>query len=154
VGNLQHQVRITASTHDQRGDLQHTSKEALDNTRRLQRKMEANLKDYTYYHLDEQDCDAIVVSYDLTAAAASEAVERLRAKGRKVSLLVCKTLFPVPPEYLKILSRYRKVVVAEENLSGQYREILFGRAGREGVSGVNAIGRMISPQEIMEGVER
>ena len=153
VGNPQHQVRITASTHDQKGDLQHTSKEALDNTRRLQHKMEANLKDYTYYHLDEQDGDTIVVSYDLTSAAAIEAVDRLRARGRKVSLLICQTLFPVPPDYLKILSRYRKVVVAEENLTGQYREVLFGRAGREGVKGVNAIGRMISPEDIMEGAE-
>lgn len=154
VGNTRHQVRITASTHDRKGDLQHTSPEALDNTRRLQRKMEDNLKDYAYYRLDEQPGDTIVVSYDLTSAAATEAVDRLRAKGRKVSLLICQTLFPVPPEYLKILARYKKVVMAEENLSGQYREILFGRAGREGVTGVNAIGRMISPEDIMEGVEK
>ncbi len=154
VAQTDHQVRITASTHDAKGALQHTSKEAMDNTRRLQEKMEQNLPDYTHYDLDEDGGDTIIVASDITAAAALEALEDLRAAGQKVSLLVPKTLFPVPPVYLEILGRYAKVVIAEENLTGQYREILFGKAGRSGVVGVNALGRMITLAEIAEAVTR
>ncbi|MDY6787241.1 MAG: hypothetical protein SVK54_03875, partial [candidate division WOR-3 bacterium] len=52
-----HRVRITASTHNQHGILQHSSPEALDNTARLQRKMEYNLSDYLEYSYEE-DKDA------------------------------------------------------------------------------------------------
>jgi hypothetical protein len=62
-------------------------------------------------------------------------------------------LFPAPKEYGEICNRYAKIVVAEENYTGQYRTILFGRQPRLGISGVNAIGRMITPHEIIQGVE-
>lgn len=148
VGNDRFQVRITASTHDRKGDLQHTTPEAMANSRRLAEKVTNNLVSYTFYEWDEAEADTVVVAYDVTAAAARDAVAMLRAEGRKVSLFIPKTLFPVPPKYLDILGRYRKVVFAEENLQGQYREILFGKAEREGVRGVNAIGRLITPEEI------
>ncbi len=154
VGHPAVQVRLTASTHDEWGDLQHTSPSALDNTRRLWRKIQRHLPSYTFYELDEQPADTIVVACDVTAAAAREAVSRLRAGGVPVSLLVCKTLFPVPQAYLEVLARYPRVVVAEETLTGLYQEVLFGHAGRAGLRGVNAIGRMITPQDIIEGVGR
>jgi len=153
VGNPAHQVRFTASTHDQDATLQHNAPAALANTARLQEKLARNLDSFTFYELDEEPgAESLVVSWDVTALACRQAVIDLRARGRKVSLLVAKTLLPVPPAYLEILSRYSKVVVAEENLSGQFRQLLFGTAGRASVSGVNAIGRMLTPGEVAQAV--
>jgi len=155
VGNSGHQVRLTASTHDQAANLSHAAPAALANTARLQAKLLLNLSSFTFCELDEQPgAKTLLVSWDVTSLACRQAVADLRAQGRKVSLLVAKTLLPVPPQYLEILSRYPKVVVAEENLSGQLRQLLFGAAGRAGVTGVNAIGRMITPDEIVEAVLR
>ncbi len=155
TGSPDHQVRITASTHNENAVLQHSTPEALANSARLKYKMEHNLSAYALYDLDEQQgADTLVFSYGITAAAAREAVCTMRKMGSSVSILTAKTLFPVLPEYLEITKRYRKVVLAEENLSGQYREILFGRNGREGVSGVNCIGRLITPEEIIEEVSK
>jgi len=154
VGSSEHQVRFTASTHDSKAALQHSTEEALGNTKRLRTKMEQNLPEYSYYDYEKEDSDTLLFSYGISAAAAREAAKTLRKKGRAVSMLIAKTLFPVLPEYLEIANSYSRVVVAEENLSGQYREILFGRNGREGVSGVNCIGRMITPAEIVEEVSR
>jgi hypothetical protein len=53
---------------------------------------------------------------------------------------------------MDILNKYRKVIIAEENLEGQFRQILFGKAGRRGVSGVNGIAKMISPEAIIAEV--
>ncbi len=154
VGSRSHRVRLTASTHDTKGDLQHSTKEALENTRRLARKVEDSLQGYTFYEYDGQEgSDALVIAFDITAAAARDAVAALRNRGRKVSLLVPKTLLPVPGVYLELAAGHERVVVVEENLGGQYRQILFGRNGREGVTGVNAIGRLISPEEIEREVE-
>lgn len=153
LGNDKHRVRITSSTHDTKGILQHSTPEALGNTVRLNEKIVKNAKKYSFYELDEQECDTIIVSYDATSEAAREAVGMIREKGKKVSLLICKTMIPVLDEYLKILNRYKKVVIAEENLTGQFRKILFGTHGKEGVTGVNAIGRMISPNDIAKEVK-
>ena len=153
VSNKKHQVRLTASTHDTRGILQNSTPEALGNTKRLQEKLDRNIGDYTFYDLDEEKgAKVLVVSYGITAQAAREAVLKLRAQGSKASLFVPKTLFPVPPEYFRIMDGYDRVVVAEENLTGQYRQVLFGSGPRPGVSGVNAIGRIITPGEIIQEV--
>ncbi len=153
VGSPDHQVRITASTHDQNAALQHSTKEALANIERLRFKMEHNLSDYAHYDYDKvDDAETLVFSYGISAAAAREAVANLKASGKKVSLLIAKTIFPVLPEYLEAANSHKRVVVVEENQRGQYREMLFGLNGREGVSGVNCIGRLITPDEIEEEV--
>ena len=153
VGNTKHQVRLTASTHDKKGIIQNTSKEAIDNTKRLDEKHRRNLKDHTYYEYDQQEgADTLLVSYGITASASREAVKLLRRQGKKVSLFIPKTLLPVPPAYFEIFSKYAKVVIAEENLTGQYRHILFGEAGNKNVIGVNGIAEMITPSRIIDSI--
>jgi 2-oxoglutarate ferredoxin oxidoreductase subunit alpha len=145
-----HQVRFTASTHDMKGILRNSTTESLNNTRHLKEKIINNLGSYTYYEIDETEgADTLIVSYDISAQAAREAVALLRSKGKQVSLLIAKTLLPVPEVYTDIQGKYSRVVIAEENLDGQLRQILFGKAGRKGVSGVNGIGTMISPESII-----
>ncbi len=155
VKQKDHQIRITASTHDTKGILQNTSLEAIENTKRLQKKMEKHLGEYTFFELDEEkDADTLIISYDITSQASREALKQLRLKGKKVSFLAAKTLLPIPPEYIEISNRYSRIVIAEENLTGQFRQLLFGIAGRKGVSGVNGMAKMISPAEIIEEVLR
>ncbi len=153
VGNPIHQVRLNASTHNRQGIIQHLSPEGLENTARLEKKIYANLSRYTKYSLDgEEGADTLIVAWGNAALAAREAVKLIRSKGKKVSLLLPNTLLPVPAEYLDIISRYPRVVVVEENLSGHYRTVLFGAQGREGVVGVNSLGKMIAPEEIVDRV--
>jgi 2-oxoglutarate ferredoxin oxidoreductase subunit alpha len=153
VTQNKHQVRFTASTHDMKGILQNSSPESINNTKRLNNKLLNHLDSYTIYEADEQSgADTLIVSYDVASQAAREAVTALRSKGKAVSVLIAKTVLPVPEIYLDILSKYRKVVIAEENLGGQFRQILFGIAGRKGVTGVNGIAKMISPESIITEV--
>jgi 2-oxoglutarate ferredoxin oxidoreductase subunit alpha len=149
-----HQVRFTASTHDKSGILQNTSPEALANSTRLKTKLDLHINDYLFYSYDdEKEAETIVFSFDITAQASREAVFLLRQEGYKVSLLIAKTLFPIPEIYPQILSNYKKIVVAEENLDGQYKHLLFGSHPGSHIKSVNAFGRMIQPEEIMEEVK-
>jgi len=153
VTQNKHQVRFTASTHDMKGILQNSSPESINNTKRLNSKIINHLDSFTYYEYDGQEGDdTIIVSYDIAAQASKQAVAELRSKGKKVSLLIAKTILPVPETYIDILSKYKKIVIAEENLEGQFRQILFGKAGRKGVTGVNGIAKMISPEAIITEV--
>jgi 2-oxoglutarate ferredoxin oxidoreductase subunit alpha len=153
VTQNKHQVRFTASTHNKEGILQNTTPEALDNTRRLKAKLDLHQDDFLMYELDEiAGAESIILSFDITAQASREAVMQLREAGEKVDLLVAKTLFPMPEKYQQILSCYKKIIVAEENLDGQYRHLLFGSKPATHIKGVNAIGRMIQPEEIIKEV--
>ncbi|MEO0073388.1 MAG: hypothetical protein ABIK43_01835 [candidate division WOR-3 bacterium] len=153
VGNPNHQVRLNASTHDSRGIIQHLSRPGLENTVRLEKKIVSNIGLFTRYWLEEeQGAETVIVSWGVTALAAREAAGILFQHSVPVSLFLPNTLVPIPAEYSKILDKYRRVVIAEENLSGQLRELLFGVTGRLGVVGVNSLGRMITPESIVEAV--
>lgn len=152
VGNDRHQVRLTASTHDTRGILRHATGEALANTRRLPAKVEAHTP--ALYDLDEQvGAKTLVMTYGITTGAAREAVAALRERGTPVSLMVARTLLPVPAAYYEVLDRYPRVVIAEENLQGQFARVLFGQRLPQKVRPVNGIARMIPPERIIAEVE-
>jgi 2-oxoglutarate/2-oxoacid ferredoxin oxidoreductase subunit alpha len=145
------QVRLNASTHDRKGILQHSGREALENTRRLEEKPLRHLSRYTYYDLDEQeDADTLVVSWGVSAAASRDAVSMLRLKGKRVSLLVAKTLLPVPTVYYDIIDAYKKVVVVEENINAQFASLLFGTRLPGKIIPAGSIGRMVTVNEVIE----
>ena len=101
----------------------------------------------------DEDADTVVVSYGITARAAREAVRGARASGRRVSFLGLLTLFPVPADAVRAaVGRARRVVVAEENLGGLYRRVLAGVLPAVELRGVNRLGSMIRPAEILEAL--
>jgi 2-oxoglutarate ferredoxin oxidoreductase subunit alpha len=154
VGNDRHQVRSNASTHDTTGATQKNSPEALENTARLKDKIEQRLDEYTFYEHDEDKAaDTVILTYGISAEAARDAVRGLRTQGEKISLLVMKTMLPVPSDIFEILDRYPRILIVEENLPGLLRELLFGQQKSERIQCINKIGNMITPLEIIEGVE-
>jgi 2-oxoglutarate/2-oxoacid ferredoxin oxidoreductase subunit alpha len=147
------QVRLNASTHDRNGILQHSNEEALDNTRRLDEKPVKHLDKYTFYDLDMQEgSDNLIVSYGITASAAREAVREIRDGGKAVSLLIVKTILPVPGKYYEIIDSFERVIIAEENINAQFASLLFGDRLPEKIVSVGGLGRMIGKKEIMEAV--
>lgn len=155
VGDDTCQVRLTASTHDKKGALQHSTPEALENTRRLDLKARSNLARFTFFEHDSQvGAERLVVAFGVTAAAARDAVSRMREEGEKVSLFVPKTLFPVPDEYYSILQSYRTIILAEENINAQFGTILFGQRLPKTVRALGGLGRMIRPEEIVREARR
>jgi 2-oxoglutarate ferredoxin oxidoreductase subunit alpha len=155
VSSNKHQVRYTASTHNEEGILQGITPEALGNTMAIHEKIVKNLDTYLHYeYIKEEEADNLLVSYGITANAAREAVIRLRDIGKAVSLLVPRTLLPVPEVYMDIMSGYKNIIIAEENYHGLYSNLLFGAKTPSNVFKVNTIGRMISPDEIIEEVEQ
>ncbi len=153
VGNTRHQVRLNASTHDATGLIRKATPEALANTRRLREKLEQRLAEFSFFEYDPQEgAEQLIVTYGITAEAARDALAILRKKGQTVSLLVMKTLLPVPAEAKTIIDAYRHVIIAEENLTGLLAEMLFGIVGNRRLRNVNKIGNLITPTEIVKEV--
>ncbi len=154
LSTTKHQVRFTASTHDQKGILQHSTREALENTARLQKKVLYNLKNYTYFDYQEDGYENLIITYDVSSSVSQEAVRELRNEKISVSLLVVKTILPVSEIYYEIISKYKRIFVVEENLSGQFCEILFGSETPKNVVKINSIGNMIGIDQIKEEVKK
>ena len=76
----------------------------------------------------------------------------MRKGGNKISLLNVKTLLPIGDTIYKIMEGYQQVYIAEENLNGQYRQLVFGAKSPDHVFGINKIGKMITPKEIIEEI--
>jgi len=150
VTNGSWQVRLNASTHDGKGILQHSTAEALENTRRLDGKARKHLQHYTYYDLDSQDdARSIILAYGVSASAAREAVVDIRESGKPAALLIVKTILPVPDIYYGITDNYERVIIVEENINAQFATILFGGRLPEKVRTVGGLGKMISKEDIL-----
>ncbi len=151
LGDNDHLVRITASTHDQYANIRKNDPEAMANTRRLQEKFLDNIDDFTLYELDRQEgAQKLLLTWGITSDAARDALKMARNQGNKIDLLVLKSLLPVSGEIYKLIEKYPETIIAEENLNGQLKEILFGSQTKENIKQVNKMGNMITPHEILE----
>jgi len=149
-------VTVTGSAHDRRGRLRKASPEVVEMLHHLQRKIEAHATEMALVRSDlDPDASCLLISYGITARAAREAVGVLRGEGFPISFLQIQTLFPVPTEALNWASAgIRTVFIAEENLGGQYRTVLAPFLPGKHLLGINKIGSMISPREIVRAIRR
>lgn len=148
-------VVATGSAHDREGKLRKNSPEVIELLVHLQTKIAAHAKEMAIYEADLQEkAETLVVSYGITARAAREAVNRLRAAGHKVSFLKLMTLFPIATEVIAQAAQgCRRVAVAEENLTGLYASMVQTLVGECELVRVNGIGNQISPAKIIEAME-
>jgi 2-oxoglutarate ferredoxin oxidoreductase subunit alpha len=149
-------VVATGSAHDREGKLRKNSAEVIDLLAHLQTKIAAHAKQMAICDADLQEkAETLVLSYGTTARAAREAVNRVRATGHRVSFMKLMTLFPIATEAIvRAAKGCRRVVVAEENLTGLYASMVQSLLGECELVRVNGIGNQISPAQIVEAVER
>jgi len=154
LGHESFQVRINSSTHDPEGFIKKNTPDAMANTLRLRNKIEKRIAEYSEFQLDKQEHSyTILVSYDISALAVLEAVKTIRSEGGKISACTLKTLLPVPPEIPGILDQFKYKIFVEENASGLLQELLYGQCRDRNIHGINKIGDLINPQEIINEVK-
>jgi 2-oxoglutarate ferredoxin oxidoreductase subunit alpha len=118
-------VRQTSSTHGQDGYITTNPREIADNQTRLNAKISNHICEFTFfdYH-PTSGADTLVIAYGVTARAAAVAVQRANREKQRASLLVLKTLWPVPEQLLReTAAPYKRVVMAEMNMGQYVREI-------------------------------
>lgn len=148
-------VTMTGSAHNKSGQLKKNDPETIELLAHLQKKVEHRASEMAMVKADSQPgAESLVISFGITARAAREAVRMARRGGRRVSFLQLLTLFPIPGgEIVGCLDGVRRVLVAEENLTGQYRSLIQHLFGSRQVIGVNKIGSMITPKDILSLLE-
>ena len=148
-------VRQTSSTHGPDGYITIDPDVIAASQMRLREKIHSARNRIALYeeHL-QPDADTLVICYGITSRAVADAAAALASKGKPVSFLSLKTLWPVPEALIREKAGpFKRVIVIEMNL-GQYvneiRRILTGRTV-EFYGQMNGI--LIAPEKIMEVIE-
>jgi 2-oxoglutarate ferredoxin oxidoreductase subunit alpha len=64
----------------------------------------------------DEDADLLIVGFGSTYGHLYSAMDELRKQGNKVALAQFKYINPLPKNTVEVLKKYKKVVVAEQNL--------------------------------------
>lgn len=147
-------VRQTSSTHGPDGYITTDFDQIGRNQERLRKKLVSAVNRFSFCEAYmEDDADTLVITYGVTARAAKEAFMEQKGEGKPVSLLVLKTIWPVPEDLIKEKAKsFKHVVVVEMNLGQYVREIqrilpdkkvhFFGQMN----------GKLITPHQIKEAI--
>lgn len=154
LGDREVRVRATASTHDEAGTIDAFNERVRFTTERLH--IVRNLDRFPAPQIDADDgAEIALLSHGFTTYATRAAAALLRSRGVRVVQVAPRTLYPVLVDQLRAaLQGVRRLVVAEENLTGLYRRTLLAEGLLEGTTicelvGVNVMGRSITPEEIV-----
>jgi len=148
-------VRQTSSTHGADGYITTDPGQIAAMQARLDGKLKKNVSAFTFY----EECrvpgaDTLVIAYGVTARAALAAVKKMQQGNSKASLLILKTLWPVPEELIREKAApYRRVVMAEMNLGQYVRELQRLLPGKKIDFLGQMNGEMIKPGQIQEVIQ-
>jgi 2-oxoglutarate ferredoxin oxidoreductase subunit alpha len=148
-------VRQTSSTHGPDGYITIDPGVIAANQARLRDKILSARERIALYEQDiKADSDTLVISYGVTCRAVEDAVKTLEQKGRSVSSLSLKTLWPVPEELLiQTAAQFKRVIVIEMNL-GQYVDEIKRVLKDKDVEFYGQMnGVLITPAKIMEVID-
>ena len=148
-------VRQTSSTHGPDGYIT-TDPDVIEASQeRLRDKILAAEERITLYEENHrQGADTLVITYGVTARAGEDACSMLEARGKPVSILILKSLWPVPEKLLlEKAANYRRIVVIEMNLGQYINEIrrIFAEKKVDFYGQMNGV--LITPGKIMEVIE-
>ena len=145
-------VRQTSSTHGPDGYITTDAHQISLTQKRLAHKLKSAVDQFAYHDWQPADhADTLVIVYGITARAARQAVQTMGDEGRPVSLLILKTLWPVPQHLIgELAASYRRIVVVEMNLGQYVREIQRILAGKQVLFLGQMNGELITPDQIQE----
>lgn len=147
-------VRQTSSTHGPDGYITTDQIQISRMLKRLRAKLESAVAEFSFYELlTAEKSETLLISYGVTARAAKAVYKELKNSPQPVSLLILKTLWPVPAEVISSAAKdCKRVVVVEMNLGqyvGEIRRILVDKP----VEFYGQMdGRLISPLKIKETI--
>jgi len=151
-----YRYHITGLIHNYKGLPTSNSQEINAFIRRLNDKVQKNIKDiiiYQKYSLD--DAKIALIAYGSVARAAERTVKLAREKGLKVGLLKLLTIWPFCFEEVKRLAKQVDlIIVPEMNLGQMVLEVERASQGKCRVVPYGRVdGELINPLEILEKIQ-
>jgi len=148
-------VRISGTTHDEAGYPNSKPENADKFIRHYTDKIEKNKKDIVIFRkYNMEDAEYAIITFGGTTRSALEAMEMLRAEGKKVGILQLVTLWPfADEEVLEVCKQVKAVIVPELNLGQLIGEVKKYNPQNIPIVGVNKVNSLsIQPIEIIDKI--
>jgi len=147
-------VRQTSSTHGVNGYITIDHSEIGGIIKRLKTKIQAAVDEFSFFEcLTAAKAQTLIISYGVTSRAAKAVFNDLKNTGHPVSLLVLKTIWPVPETVIRRAARdIKRVLVVEMNLGQYVHEIERILPAKPVELLAQMDGRLITPQAIKEKI--
>ncbi len=148
-------VRQTSSTHGPDGYITIDPEVIAQNQERLRNKIHSARDRITLFEEDiKKNSDTLVISYGITSRSVEEAAKILETKGKPVSTLSLKTLWPVPEALLLEKGKqFKRIIVIEMNLGQYINEIKRVLCDKKVEFYGQMNGVLITPAKIMEVID-
>lgn len=148
--------RQTSSTHGEDGYITGDPDCIAAGIKRLKNKLEIARNDLAIYEISGNSNDPVlIIAFGVSARAAMTAIRELHKLGRHVSLLVLKTLYPVPEKIITDNIVHRKEIFVVEMNCGQYVREIERLAAGSSITLIDQMnGELISPATIVREVLR
>lgn len=146
-------VRQTSSTHGPDGYITNDPAVIEAGVERLKRKIDAHAESLALFELDRGDEGGLlIVTYGVTARAVRAAAAAIRKDtGKTVSVLLLKTLWPVPEHAIQDAAKGAdRVLVVEMNLGQYVHEVRRALCDKRVDFYGKMDGRLIAPAEIVK----
>ncbi|MDW8083642.1 MAG: 2-oxoacid:ferredoxin oxidoreductase subunit alpha [Candidatus Caldarchaeum sp.] len=125
------------NTGDEHDELGHITEEPSLRDRMMEKRMkkleiaDAEIPDSERVILfGDYDAPFLILSWGSTKGAILDAIDHLSSEGLRFAFAQVKLLNPFPTRFLQNLtSQYRKIIVVEQNYSGQFATLLRARTG-------------------------
>lgn len=147
-------VRQTSSTHGINGYITTDHNEIAGIINRLKTKIQSAVDDFSFYDsYTANKADTLIISYGVSSRAARAVFNELKSTENPVSLLVLKTIWPVPAKVIRqATSGIKRVLVVEMNLGQYVQEIERILPDKPVELLAQMDGRLITPQAIKEKI--
>lgn len=147
-------TRINTSTHNKAGMLTKDPDLAGPALLHLNDKIMKHADEIERVDTDmENGADAVIVAYGSMGRASRDVVSMVRKQGGKVSLIIVKSLWPLPERALKkFVGNHKKVIVPELNLGQYVLEIERLFPGKQVVPVNRVDGKLIAPEDIIKKI--
>ncbi|WP_341482353.1 2-oxoacid:acceptor oxidoreductase subunit alpha [Bacillus kexueae] len=143
---------VTGVEHDETGKPSEVAQNRKDQMDKRLRKLEKiKFPNSIHQNVKHEDADVLIVGFNSTRGAIEEAMERLEKDGIKVNHAHVRLIHPFPTnEMLPLVEKAKKVVVVENNATGQLANIIKMNVGhaQKIVSALKYDGNPFLPHEI------
>jgi 2-oxoglutarate ferredoxin oxidoreductase subunit alpha len=150
-----YRYHVTGLTHDETGFPTNNNKVSGELITRLVDKVDNNIDDFSYFEEYEmEDAEVVVIAFGGVSRSAKNAIDVMRASGKKVGMFRPITIWPVLEKQInKVAEQAKEIYVAEMNL-GQYFYEVDRIAGKKcPVNKINKVtGELITPNEIIDAI--
>jgi len=147
-------VRQTSSTHGVNGYITTDHDEIAAMIKRLKTKLVSAVDEFSFHEsLQSAKARTLIISYGVTSRAARAVFHELEGSAHPVSLLILKTIWPVPEAVICRAARnVERVLVVEMNLGQYVHEIERILPAKTVELLAQMDGRLITPQAIKEKI--